>query len=199
DRYLKEGRIRQVRVLVEKMISEATSIHEAYPEFLSKELRQRIMESEASPFGSSQFNVVESAALKSGEPSVVLAPSSMLASGPSLGYLKQIAGDPKSRLVLVSYQAIETPGRAIQDGTRQLVIKGEKINLQCQVDRIDGFGSHSDYTQLINYVGRLRPKLRRVLVNHGERPKAQNLASMVNKMFKIQTQHPLVQEAIKLL
>lgn len=199
DRYLKEGRIRQVRVLVEKMISEATSIHEAYPEFLSKELRQRIMESEASPFGSSQFTVVESAALKSGEPSVVLAPSSMLAGGPSLGYLKQIAGDPKSRLVLVSYQAIETPGRAIQDGTRQLVIKGEKINLQCQVDRIDGFGSHSDYTQLINYVGRLRPKLRRVLVNHGERPKAQNLASMVNKMFKIQTQHPLVQEAIKLL
>jgi hypothetical protein len=199
DRYLKEGRIRQVRVLVEKMISEATSIHEAYPEFLSKELRQRIMESETSPFGSSQFTVVESAALKSGEPSVVLAPSSMLAGGPSLSYLKQIAGDPKSRLALVSYQAIETPGRAIQDGTRQLVIKGEKINLQCQVDRIDGFGSHSDYTQLINYVGRLRPKLRRVLVNHGERPKAQNLASMVNKMFKIQTQHPLVQEAIKLL
>jgi predicted metal-dependent RNase len=79
------------------------------------------------------------------------------------------------------------------------VIEGEKINLLCQVDRIDGFGSHSDYTQLINYVGRLRPKLRRVLVNHGERPKAQNLASMVNKMFKIQTQHPLVQEAIKLL
>jgi hypothetical protein len=157
------------------------------------------MESEASPFGSNQFTVVESEALKNGESSMILAPSSMLVGGPSLNYLKQIAGDPNSRLVLVSYQAIETPGRAIQDGTRQLVIKGEKINLQCQVDRIDGFGSHSDYTQLINYVGRLRPKLRRVLVNHGERPKAQNLASMVNKMFKIQTQHPLVQEAIKLL
>jgi uncharacterized protein len=84
DSYLKEGRLRQVRVLVEKTISEATSIHEAYPEFLSKELRQRVMESEASPFGSSQFAVVESEALKSGEPSVVLAPSSMLAGGPSL-------------------------------------------------------------------------------------------------------------------
>jgi KH/beta-lactamase-domain protein len=199
DKYLKEGMLQQLRVLVEKMISEATSIHEAYPEFLSKELRQRVMESEASPFGSSQFAVVESEALKGDEPSVVLAPSSMLVGGPSLSYLKQIAGDPKSRLVLVSYQAIETPGRAIQDGTRQLVIRGEKINLECHVDRIDGFGSHSDYTQLINYVGRLRPKLRRVLVNHGERPKAQNLASMINKMFKIQTQHPLVQEAINLL
>jgi predicted metal-dependent RNase len=100
---------------------------------------------------------------------------------------------------MLSYQGIDTPGRAIQDGARQLVIKGEQIKLECQVDRIDGFASHSDYTQLLNYVGRLRPKLRRVLVNHGERPKEQNLASMINKMFKIQTQHPLVQEAIKLL
>jgi len=199
DRYMKEGSLRQAKVLIEKMISEATSVHEAYPEFLSKELRQRILESESSPFGSSQFAIVQSETLKSGEPSVILAPSSMLAGGPSVNYLKQIAADSKSRLVLVSYQAIDTPGRAVQDGARQIMIGGEKINLQCQVDRIDGFGSHSDYTQLINYVGRLRPKLRRVLVNHGERPKAQNLASMINKMFKIQTQHPLVQEAIKLL
>jgi uncharacterized protein len=130
---------------------------------------------------------------------LILAPSSMLAGGPSVNYLKQIAGDPMSRLVMVSYQAADTPGRAIQDGARQVTIKGETIRLQCQVDRIDGFGSHSDYNQLMNYVGRLRPKLRRVLVNHGERPKAQNLASMINKQYRIQTQHPLVQEAIKLL
>jgi predicted metal-dependent RNase len=38
-----------------------------------------------------------------------------------------------------------------------------------------------------------------VLVNHGERPKAQNLAGQINRIFKIQTQHPLVQEAVKLL
>jgi uncharacterized protein len=52
---------------------------------------------------------------------------------------------------------------------------------------------------LIAYINRLRPKLQRVLVNHGERNKIQNLASSINKIFKIQTQHPLVQEAIKLL
>jgi predicted metal-dependent RNase len=123
----------------------------------------------------------------------------MLTHGPSVSYLRQIAKDSKNRLILVSYQANDTPGRAIQEGARQIVIQGEEIKLQCQVDKIDGFASHSDYNQLLNYVGRLRPKLRRILVNHGERPKAQNLASIINKMFKIQTQHPLVQEAIKLL
>lgn len=116
-----------------------------------------------------------------------------------MNYLKQIAADPRSRLILTSYQAIDTPGRAIQDGARQVTIKGETLNLQCQIERIDGFGSHSDYNQLMAYVSRLRPKLRRILVNHGERAKAQNLASMINKQFRIQTQHPLVQEAVKLL
>ena len=188
----------QVRVLVEKVISEATAVYEAYPEFLSKEIRQRVLESETSQFGA-EFSVVESEALKSGEPAIILAPSSMLTGGPSVNYLKQIAADPKNRLIILSYQAVDTPGRAIQEGSRQITIKGEATNLQCQVERIDGFGSHSDYNQLMAYVSRLRPKLRRVLVNHGERAKAQNLASMINKQFRIQTQHPLVQEAIKLL
>jgi KH/beta-lactamase-domain protein len=200
DMYAKRSKLQQTHILVEKIISNATSVYEAYPEFLSKELRQHILESEGSIFTSNRFvNVVESETLKNDKPAIILAPSSMLAGGPSIGYLKQIACDPKNRLIMVSYQAHGTPGRIIQDGARQLLVNGEEINLKCQVDRVDGISSHSDYNQLLNYVGRLRPKLRRVLVDHGERPKAQNLASIINKMFKIPTQHPLVQEAIKLL
>ena len=197
DRFTKGGRLK-TKVLVEKIISEATAVYEAYPEFLSKELGKHVLESEASQFGS-EFSVVESETLKPSEPAIVLAPSSMLIGGPSVGYLKQIADDPKSTLIMLSYQSLDTPGRAILDGARQIRIGGETIELRCQVERIDGLGSHSDYNQLMAYVMRLRPKLRRVLVNHGERPKAQNLASMINKQLRIQTQHPLVQEAIKLL
>jgi len=197
DRFTKGGRLK-TKVLVEKIISEATAVYEAYPEFLSKELGKHVLESEASQFGS-EFSIVESETLKPSEPAIVLAPSSMLIGGPSVGYLKQIADNPKSTLILLSYQSLDTPGRAILDGARQIRIGGETIELRCQVERIDGLGSHSDYNQLMAYVMRLRPKLRRVLVNHGERPKAQNLASMINRQLRIQTQHPLVQEAIKLL
>lgn len=199
DLLSRASRITNVPVLVEKIISDATAIHEAYPEFLSRDLRPRISESEESPFFGSQFSTVESFETKQGEPAVILAPSSMLAGGPSAGYLKQIASDQTSKVILVSYQALDTPGRLLLDGSRQVTVNGETVNVRCEVDRIDGFASHSDYNQLMAYVSRLRPKLRRVLVNHGERPKAQNLASQINKIFKIQTQHPLVQEAVKLL
>jgi predicted metal-dependent RNase len=197
DMMTKSGRIPQSRIMVEKIITEATAVYETFVEFLSKELRPRMGESEESPFG--KFETVEFAEIKQGEPAVVLAPSSMLAGGPSALYFKQIAGDPASKVILTSYQAVDTPGRLLQDGSRQMTVDGEPISVRCHVERIDGFSSHSDYNQLMAYVSRLRPKLRRVLVNHGERPKAQSLASSINKIFKIQTQHPLVQEAIKLL
>src|SRR5215216_43618 len=197
DRFTKSGSLR-TKVLVEKIISEATAVYEAYPEYLSKELGNHVLESETSQFGP-QFSIVESDTLKPSEPAIVLAPSSMLVGGPSVDYLKQIANDPRNTLIMLSYQSLDTPGRALLDGARQITIKGETVKVECQVKRIDGLGSHSDYNQLMAYVMRLRPKLRRVLVNHGERPKAQNLASMINKQLRIQTQHPLVQEAIKLL
>jgi uncharacterized protein len=197
DRFTKSGSLR-TKVLLEKTISEATAVYEAYPEFLSKELSNHVLESETSQFGP-QFSIVESDTLKPSEPAIVLAPSSMLVGGPSVDYLKQIAHDPRNTVIMLSYQSLDTPGRALLDGSRQITIKGESLKVECQVKRIDGLASHSDYNQLMAYVMRLRPKLRRVLVNHGERPKAQNLASMINKQFRIQTQHPLVQEAIKLL
>ncbi|HEX2170724.1 MAG TPA: beta-CASP ribonuclease aCPSF1 [Nitrososphaera sp.] len=197
ERLTKAGSF-EANVFVEKIITEATAVYEAFPEFLSKDLGKYVLESEMSQFGS-QFSTGESKTLRPNEPTVILAPSSMLIGGPSVGYLKQIANDPKSTLVILSYQSVDTPGRALLDGAKQVKVRGETLDVQCQVKRIDGLGSHSDYNQLMAYVLRLRPKLRRILVNHGERPKAQNLASMINKQFRIQTQHPLVQEAIKLL
>jgi uncharacterized protein len=196
--YMKAGRLTETTVLIEKIISDSMSIYEAYPEYLSKEIKHILLGGEENPFRSKQFLIVESQTLDNKVPAVIIAPSSMLTSGPSVGYLEQICEDPKNRLILSSFQAQGTPGRLIQDGSRKVIINGKNIRLDCQVERIEGFNTHSDYNQSIAYITRLQSKLRRVLVNHGERGKVQNLATSINRMFKIPTQHPLVQEAIKL-
>ena len=41
------------------MISEATAIHIAYPEYLSRELKYKILEEDSNPFSSEYFTVVE--------------------------------------------------------------------------------------------------------------------------------------------
>jgi len=73
------------------------------------------------------------------------------------------------------------------------------ININCGVEKIEGFSGHSDYNQLISYLGKLRPKLRKVIIDHGERRKVENMASSIGRIFRIHSIHPSVQEAIKLL
>ena len=34
------------------------------------------------------------------------------------------------------------------------------VDIKCPKEKIDGFSGHSDYNQLIRFVGKLRPKLR---------------------------------------
>ena len=196
--YMKAGRITETPVFIEKIISDSMSIYEAYPEYLSKEIKHILLAGEENPFKSKQFLIIESQSFDNEMPAIIIAPSSMLTSGPSVGYLEQICNDPKNRLILSSFQVQGTPGRLIQDGSRQVTIDGKNIRIDCQVKSIEGFNTHSDYNQSIAYITRLQSKLRRVLVNHGERSKVQNLATSINRMFKIPTQHPLVQEAIKL-
>jgi KH/beta-lactamase-domain protein len=196
--YMKAGRITETPVFIEKIISDSMYIYEAYPEYLSKEIKHILLAGEENPFKSKQFLIIESQSFDNEMPAIIMAPSSMLTSGPSVGYLEQICNDPKNRLILSSFQAQGTPGRLIQDGSRQVTIDGKNIRIDCQVKSIEGFNTHSDYNQSIAYITRLQSKLRRVLVNHGERSKVQNLATSINRMFKIPTQHPLVQEAIKL-
>ena len=136
---MKTGKIIETKVLVEKIISNASSIHETYPQYLSKELKYMILHDEENPFRSKQFVIIESQSLEREEPAIILAPSSMLIGGPSVEYLKQISEDPKNTLVLTSFQATGTPGKNIQDGSREVLINGHTIKINCRVEKIEGF------------------------------------------------------------
>jgi predicted metal-dependent RNase len=127
----------------------------------------------------------------------------MLEGGPVLEYFKNIAPDKKNKVLFVSYQVNGTMGRRVLDGSKQVSMLGkegkvEVVTINSSVERLDGFSGHSDYNQLMSFVQRLRPKLRRVLVNHGERKKSENLAMNIRRMYRIPAHYPQIQEAIKL-
>src|ERR671917_941026 len=198
DRYMALGKIRKAKMLVEKSIADIWSIHEVYSEYLSEETNSLAYQTSKNPFHSGHFTIVQSHILDN-EPAIILSPLFTKNGGPLLRYLKQISERQDSKIILTSYQMPGSLGRFIQEGGKHLSVDGQDIELHCLIEKIDGLDVHSDYNQLMNYVRRLRPKLRRVLVNHGERSKVQNLAASINRMLKIQTQHPSVLEAVKLV
>jgi len=208
DKYMKSGQLIESPVFMEGMIQEATAIHEAHPEYLERSLKQKILETDDNPFDSEYFTNIEHAdgrdePLREDTPCIVIATSGMLEGGPVLEYFRNFAPNPKNKILFVSYQVNGTLGRRVMDGARQVTIMGrdgkvEVVTINCGTEKLEGFSGHSDYNQLMSYVQRLRPKLRRVLVNHGERRKSQNLSSAINRMYRVTTHYPQVQEAIKL-
>ncbi len=208
DHYMKSGEMVEAPVFTEGMISEASAIHESYPEYLARELKQKILETDDNPFDSEYFTNIKHAdtreePMRDNSPCIILATSGMLEGGPVLEYFKNIAPDKKNKVLFVSYQVNGTLGRRVLDGSKQATMLGkegkvEVVSINCGVEKLDGFSGHSDYNQLMSFVQRLRPKLRRVLVNHGERKKSENLAMNIRRMYKVPAHYPQIQEAIKL-
>lgn len=208
DHYMKAGQMVEAPVFMEGMISEASAIHEAFPEYLARELRQKILETDDNPFDSEYFTNIEHSdareePLREGTPCIILATSGMLEGGPVLEYFRNIAPNSKNKIIFVSYQVNGTLGRRVLDGAKQVSLLGregkvEVVNINCSMIKLDGFSGHSDYNQLLSFVHKLRPKLRRVLVNHGERRKCENLAMTIRRMFRVPSHYPQVQEAIRL-
>lgn len=184
-------------IFVDEKILDMFNFYEMYSDYLSKPLKQRISDQIKDPlFINSLVKLEPSVKL---EKSIILCPSSMLTDGPSVTYLSQIANDPLSKVILLSDQFQSTPGRSLQEGERNITIRDKNLEIKCNISVIPGFSIHSDYNQLLAYINRLKPKLKKVITNHGEGKKCQNLSNSINKIFKIQSFHPLVQESIKVL
>ena len=208
DRYMKSGELTEAPVFMEGMIQEATAIHESFPEYLVKELKQKILETDDNPFDSEYFTNIEhqdgrEEPLREGLPCIIIATSGMLEGGPVLEYFRNIAPHKQNKILFVSYQVNGTLGRRVMDGARQVSISGQEgkievVSINCSTERLEGFSGHSDYNQLMAFVQRLRHKLRRVLVNHGEKKKSENLSMSIRRMYRISTHYPQIQEGIRL-
>jgi KH/beta-lactamase-domain protein len=208
DGYMRRGLMKEAPVFIEGMISEATAIHTAYPEYLGREVRHSILHEEINPFQSDYFTIVEHPSVRQevidGEPCIIMATSGMLEGGPVIEYFKSLAEDERNTMIFVSYQIEGTMGRRVQKGLNEVTMMGSdgKLNVVkvgLRVESIEGFSGHSDRRQLINYLTHLQPKPERVIVCHGERAKCLGMANFLQRRCELQAFAPSVLETFRLL
>jgi len=196
----------QYPVFIDGMIWDATGIYTAYPEYMSRSVQKKIF-SGKDPFLSDIFKRVASPQdrekVLEQRPCVIISTSGMLVGGPALTYLQNLAEDSRNTLVFVGYQGEGTLGRRIQKGWKEIPFKSEEgktftLNLQMEVQTVDGLSGHSDRNQLLSFVHRLASKPNKVIVVHGENHKAIDLARSIHKLFRVETVAPRNLEAIRL-
>jgi KH/beta-lactamase-domain protein len=208
DGYMKRGLMKEAPVFIEGMISEATAIHTAYPEYLGREVRHSILHEEVNPFQSDYFTIVEHPSIRQsiidGEPCVVLATSGMLEGGPVIEYFKNWASDEKNTIIFVSYQIEGTMGKRVQKGVNEVAMMDNEgkmavVQVKMQNESIEGFSGHSDRRQLISYLSHLKPKPERIFVVHGEKSKIMNIAGFLDHKVGIPTVVPSILETFRLM
>jgi KH/beta-lactamase-domain protein len=208
DGYMRRGLMKEAPVFIEGMISEATAIHTAYPEYLGRDVRRSILYDGINPFQSDYFTIVEHPSVRQeiidGEPCIIMATSGMLEGGPVIEYFKSLAEDDRNTIIFVSYQIEGTTGRRVQKGLPDVTMidsegKMGVVKVRMQVESIEGFSGHSDRRQIINYITHLKPKPERVIVCHGERAKCLSIANFIQRKCGIQALVPAIMETFRLL
>jgi KH/beta-lactamase-domain protein len=208
DGYMKRGLMKESPVFIEGMISEATAIHTAYPEYLGREVRNSILHDGVNPFQSDYFTIVEHPSVRQeiieGEPCIIMATSGMLEGGPVIEYFKSLASNENNAMIFVSYQIEGTMGRRVQKGLNEVAMmtaegKMDVVKVRLRTDSIEGFSGHSDRRQIFNYLTHLQPKPERVVVCHGERAKCLGLANFLERRCGMRAFAPALLETFRLL
>ncbi|AJF60434.1 MAG: beta-CASP ribonuclease aCPSF1 [Candidatus Diapherotrites archaeon] len=193
------------KAYIDGMTKEASAIHTAYPEYLRKSVQRRVLQND-SPFTSELFQEADYSKreeiIQNGG-SVIVASSGMLTGGPSVYYLYQLAENPRNSLIFVGYQGEGSIGRKIQGGVRSLPItagngKTKDLKLNLKVETVEGFSGHSDRPQLVSYVRDLKPKPKRILVNHGDKIKCIEFSKFLSSRFRINANSIRNLDAIRL-
>jgi hypothetical protein len=205
---IRMGKMPKIPIYIDGMVWDVTAIHTAYPEFMNRDIKKQIFGEDRNPFTAECLKRIASnderqQVIESPEPCVIVATSGMMTGGSSVEYFRNLAENKKNAIIFVSYQGEGTLGRRVQRGEKEVTIetfggKTEVVNVKLDVYSVEGLSGHSDRQQLINYVKRLDPRPRKIIVVHGESSKCLDLASSVHKLLKIETAAPRVLDSIRI-
>lgn len=198
---IRTGQLPDIPVFLDGMLWDINAIHTAYPDFLSASVRNQIFQ-DNNPFLSPIFqrvgSPVERKAVIEGGPCIIIATSGMLVGGASVEYFKHLADNPKNLIVFGSYQAPTSLGRQVQEGISPVSVDNERVEVKLQVETMYGLSAHSGRNELMQYISRMNPKPKRVIINHGEASKCLDLASSIYKQNRIETMVPRNLETVRL-
>jgi putative mRNA 3-end processing factor len=101
------------------------------------------------------------------KPCVVVTTSGMMKGGPVVGYAQKLMNDPNSKIHLSGYQAIETPGRMLQEKGMLPYGKDEKqLKVSCKYEKYD-LSAHPSQQEMLNVLKKWSPK--KIFLVHGDK------------------------------
>lgn len=135
-------------------------------------------------------------------PKVIIAGSGMSQGGRILHHEARYLPDPKSTLLIVTYQVQGTLGRQILEGAKKVEILDQNIPVKAKIKRLDGYSAHADQKGLLNWLEAMigsnsskRPQ--KVFVCQGEEEPALVLAQKIKDHLGIPAEVPEMGQLVR--
>ena len=99
---------------------------------------------------------------------IIIAGSGMCNGGRVRHHLKHNLWRRNAHVIIVGFQAIGTPGRALVDGAKTFRVVGEEIAVKASIHTLGGFSAHASQSQLVEWASHFKKPGPKLFLIHGE-------------------------------
>jgi metallo-beta-lactamase family protein len=99
---------------------------------------------------------------------IIIAGSGMCTGGRIRHHFKHNLWRRNTHVIMVGYQAIGTPGRALIDGAKVFHIGGDEIAVNATIHTLGGFSAHASQSQLFSWLKNFQKPHPKLFLVHGE-------------------------------
>ncbi len=111
---------------------------------------------------------------------IIIAGSGMCNGGRIRHHFKHNLWKDNSHVIIVGFQVMGTPGRALVDGAKTFNFGNEEISINATIHTLGGFSAHADQSQLLKWANNFNNPRPKLFLIHGET----NAKNTLNDCFK---------------
>lgn len=111
-------------------------------------------------------------------PKVIISASGMCEAGRIKHHLKHNLWKPENTILFVGYQAVNTLGRSLVDGARNVKLFGESINVSAEILQLPGVSGHADVKGLTAWAEAVSG-VKKYFIVHGDAGSADSFAQRI--------------------
>jgi len=101
-------------------------------------------------------------------PMVIVSASGMATGGRVLHHIKQFGPDKINTILFAGFQAAGTRGAKLVEGATEIKMFGEYVPIRAEVANLDCLSSHADYSEIIDWLRRVKIEPVQIYITHGE-------------------------------
>lgn len=132
-------------------------------------------------------------------PRIIISASGMMTGGRVLHHAVRILPQENATVIFVGFQAAGTTGRRIIEGERQVKIMKGWVDVNCHVERIEGFSAHADWKGVLRWLEGLPEAPKMIFTTHGEPEAAEAMAQHIRERFGWDARVPAFEESVELV